>query len=220
MENTRRAQWAKHYAIVREPQTWKNVLYLLMSFPLGIAYFVVTVVGLAAGIPLLIVWVGLIVLAVLLGLWWGLGLLERQLAIHLLGVEFVPTLHSSPGKTALEHVVDHLRSPKTWKTALYLFLKFPMGIAGFVLTTTLLSMSFAMVFAPLFYQSGEINIFFWEIDSLVEALIATGLGLYLTPFAFHILNGVTQLWGKFSAYMLGGSAPLTEKSPEDVLKTA
>ena len=62
MDKSRKAQWEKHFAILREAQTWKNLIYLLLAFPLGIAYFVISVTGLAAGVPLMIIWIGFFIL--------------------------------------------------------------------------------------------------------------------------------------------------------------
>src|SRR5436309_9576836 len=47
---------------VIQPQTWINILYLLASFPLGVAYFVILTIALSAGICLLPVFVGLFAL--------------------------------------------------------------------------------------------------------------------------------------------------------------
>lgn len=222
MENSRKAQWANHYAIMRESQTWKNLAYLLLAFPLGIGYFVLSVVGLSTGFGLLIVWVGLLILSLLFVVWWALAAFERQLTIHLLGKDVPAPSRPQPQPEGVwEQVLAHLRNSATWKGAAFLLLKFPMGIASFVVTTTVLSMSVGLLFAPFVYQSGDINIFAWEIDTLFEAVVASGLGLYLTPFAFRITNGLAQLWGQVAAYMLGGGeAAPKEKQPEDVLKTA
>ena len=48
------------YGVFVKPQTYLNILYLLLAFPLGIAYFVFLVTGFSLGISLLILWVGLL----------------------------------------------------------------------------------------------------------------------------------------------------------------
>src|SRR4051812_46938929 len=75
-----------------EARSYANLLYLAMSFPLGLAYFVFLTVGLSVGIGLTIVWVGLPILALVIAGSWGMAALERQMAIHLLGVAVPPMM--------------------------------------------------------------------------------------------------------------------------------
>lgn len=221
MKESTRSQWANHFAILREAQTWKNMAYLLMAFPLGLAYFIISVVGLSTGVGLLIIWIGLFILMALFATWWGLAHFERLLAIHLLGQDIAPM--SSPydqPEGIAERVMAHFSNPVTWKSAGFLFLKFPLGLALFVVSVTLLSTIGGLVFAPFLYRSGEISILFWEINSFFDAILASGVGLFLAPLAFKVLNGLALYAGKFASLMLGSADLPKEKSPEDILKTA
>ena len=56
--------------VLIDPQSYVNILYLLLSFPLGIAYFVFLVTGISLGFGLLIIWVGVPILALF---WLGRG---------------------------------------------------------------------------------------------------------------------------------------------------
>ena len=107
----------------------------------------------------------------------------------------------------------------TWKSAAFLLLKFPIGIASFVITVTVVSTIGGLVFAPFIYQTGDINILFWDINSFFDAILATGVGLFIAPLGLRILNGLADYSGKFAKWMLSGNG-VNEKSPEDVLKTA
>ena len=213
---------ADHFAILGEKQTYLNLIYLLLAFPLGIAYFVISVTGLSVGVGLLIVWVGLLVLLALFAGWWGLAALERLLAIHLLGEEIAPMVNPIMTKGGLwERTKAHFANSVTWKSALYLMLKFPLGIASFVATVTAVSVCTALIFAPFVYQSGDISFFAWRIDTFFEALLATGLGLWITPFVFQLLNKAAELSGQFVRFMLSnGDFEIKEKSPEDLFKVA
>ena len=220
--NSSNSQLTNHFAVLREKQTYLNLIYLLLAFPLGIAYFIISVTGLSLGVGLLIVWVGLLVLLALFVGWWGLAALERQLAIHLLGEEIAPMSSPVTIKGSLwERTKAHFTNPLTWKSSLYLLLKFPLGIASFVATVTVLSVCGGLIFAPLFYHTGDISIFSWHINTFVESVMATGIGLLITPFAFQLLNKGAQLSGQFARFMLSNGAPvIDEKSPEDLIKVA
>ncbi|MEM7335325.1 MAG: sensor domain-containing protein [Chloroflexota bacterium] len=220
MKPSAQSQWAKHFAIFREKQTWKNLLYLMLAFPLGLAYFIISVVGASVGIGLLIIWIGLFILLALFGVWWGMAAFERQLAIHLLNEDIAPMYAPALAHDGIaDRFMSHFSNPVTWKSAAYLFLKFPIGIATFVTTTTIVSMISALVFAPFIYQTGDINILFWDINTFFDAILASGLGLFIAPLGFRVLNGLAEYSGKFANWMLSGNG-ISEKSPEDVLKTA
>ncbi len=220
MKEPTQSQWANHFAIFRDKQTWKNLAYLLLAFPLGIAYFVISVVGMSTGIGLVIVWIGLFILLALFGVWWALAAFERQMAIHLLGEDIAPMYAPAPTNDGLaDRFLAHFGNLVTWKSAAFLLLKFPMGIASFVITVTILSTIGGLVFAPFIYQTGDINILFWNINSFFDAILATGVGLFIAPLGFRVLNGLADYSGKFANWMLSGDG-VNEKSPEDVLKTA
>ncbi|WP_420644584.1 sensor domain-containing protein [Candidatus Leptofilum sp.] len=216
------SQFADHFAVLREKQTYFNLIYLLLAFPLGIAYFVLSVTGLSLGVGLLIVWVGLLVLLVLFAGWWLLAALERLLAVHLLGEEIAPLpIPLTSEGSVWERTKAHFTNPITWKSSLYLMLKFPLGIASFVATVTVLSFCGGLVFAPLFYQSGQISIFSWHINTFIEAIVASGIGLLIAPYGLQLLNKGAELSGQFTRFMLSnGDQEIAEKSPEDLIKVA
>jgi hypothetical protein len=47
------------FGVVSKKQTYKNVLYLFLAFPLGIAYFVFLSIGFALGLGLSVLVIGL-----------------------------------------------------------------------------------------------------------------------------------------------------------------
>ena len=65
------------FDVIVKPQTWRNVGYLLLSFPLGIFYFVFLVTGLALGFGLSITLLGIPLLIGVLAAAYGLGEFER-----------------------------------------------------------------------------------------------------------------------------------------------
>src|SRR5271154_6650335 len=117
-------------------QTYLNLAYLLLAFPLGIAYFVFLITGLSLAGGLLIIFVGVpILIGVFLGC-LGLGAFERVMARGMLHVSIPPppTVPRGPGLFAKLKAL--FADPLTWKSLLYLILKFPFGIAVFVVLVT------------------------------------------------------------------------------------
>src|SRR5215831_7417710 len=71
-------------------QTYRNLLYVLTAFPLGLAYFLFLITGLSIGASLLLVWIGIPVLFLMAAAWWGLGAFERELAMLWLQLDIPP----------------------------------------------------------------------------------------------------------------------------------
>lgn len=202
------------YGVFTKSQTYLNLVYLLLAFPLGLAYFIFLVTGFSLGLGLLIVWVGFLILAGVLALSWVLVLFERQLAVTLLQVEIPPMLsQATPGGTLLQQVKSYLTNPVTWKGIMYLFLKFPIGIASFVITITSLSLSFGLLFAPLTYPWWHINFGYWRIDSLPAAMIAFVAGLVIAPLSLHVMNLLAGWIGQLTRWMLSPSR-MPDQTPQ------
>lgn len=197
------------YGVFAQPETYLNLLYLLLAFPLGLAYFIFLVTGLSLGIGLLIVWVGFLILAGVMALSYPLTLLERQLAIHLLHVDIPPMAQpvQQPATTMFQQVRNHLSNPATWKGIAFLFLKFPIGLACFVITITLLSLSVGLTLAPLAYPWAHINFGYWQVNSMPAAAIACLIGLVITPLSLHAFNFIAKWLGQFARAMLGNPIP-------------
>lgn len=96
-----------------------------------------------------------------------------------------------------------LVNPVTWKSLAYLFAKFPFGILAFVIGVTAISLTLALVTAPLTYTFLPINVGFWYVDTLEAAVLCAILGLVVGLVSLHAMNGLALLWGHFARLMLG-----------------
>jgi hypothetical protein len=192
-------------------QAYLNLIYLLAAFPLGVFYFAFLVVGLSAGISLSIVWVGIPLLLLVVSGWWVLANFERFMAIFWLKEE-VPTMRRplSTDNDLWTQLKSHLTNPVTWKSPTYLFLKFPLGMASFVITVTLVFLTMAFLTLPLTFETLDVQIggfFFqdqlvWQVDSICEAFLGTLIGLLLWPLTMQIINGLAWVHAKFARVML------------------
>lgn len=200
-----------------EARTYGNLLFLALAFPLGLTYFIFLVVGLALGLGLTIVWVGLPILALVLLGSWGLAAMERQMAIHLLGADVPPMSPMAPmasmaptaqasgatQPTALQRARAFVSNPVTWKGLGYLAVKFPLGLATFVLMVTALATSGGLIASPLLYDFGEIQLGVWQVDTLPEALGVSLLGLVCGLVTLNLLNGIAFAWRGLASALLG-----------------
>lgn len=192
------------FRVVWEPSTYLKILYLLLSLPLGTLYFVLLVTGLALGIGLLIIWVGVPILLLVILAVYGLTGFERLLAIHLLGQPVGPLRDVEPEESAWQWLKGVLTAPTTWKGLLFLLLKFPLGIFSFVVTVTALAISLAFLFAPLLLLTGGVIDFgIWCVDTLAEAFLCSILGALLHVVVLHFLSALGWAWGGLAKILLG-----------------
>lgn len=195
-------------------QTYLNMVYLLLAFPLGIFYFIYLVVGLSVGLSLTIIWIGLVILAVVFAGWYGLLAFERAMAIHLLHESIPPMAQPAAANAGFWKKFGSLLSnPVTWKGLVYLIAKFPLGIASFTVLVTFLSAGFAMLLAPAYYTylPTTYDITFnglnyynpWVVDTLAEAIVVSLAGVLVLLVGLQAFNGLAWVSAKFARVMLG-----------------
>ena len=202
----------RFFKVIGLGQSYLNLLYLLVAFPLGVFYFVFLASGLSVGISLSIIWVGIPILLMVSAAWWLLASFERLLAIHLLNEDIPELWKPSHERTGIWlRFKKHFTNSVTWKSLLYLFLKFPLGIATFVILVILISSTLAFLTMPFTYKylsEIQVGIFFgldlpaWHIDGMNDALLGTLIGLILWPVSLHVTNGLAWVHAKLTKVML------------------
>ncbi len=211
MDNPTRTAF-RFFGVVGSRQSYLNLLYLLVAFPLGVFYFTFLVSGLSLGISLLIIWLGIPILLFVGVIWWLLAKFERLLAVHLLNAD-IPELRRplSEGNDIWTRFREYLSNLVTWKSLLYLFLKFQLGVATFIILATFISATLAFLTLPFTYRfmsEIQIGVFLglglpaWHIDSMNDALLGALIGLMLLPVTLHVTNGLAWVHAKFSRLML------------------
>jgi hypothetical protein len=192
-----------HYLI--EKQTYLNLVYLLLAFPLGIAYFVFLVTGFSLGFGLIVTFLGIPILLGMLAATWGIAAFERQLANHLLAARIAPMpLMPGQGERLWSRIRMLVSNVGTWKALTYLFLAFPLGIFSFVTTVTLLSIPPYLVFLPIYYR--WTNFYYapyHRVDTLAAAFLFVPLGVVLAPISLAALNGLAAGYRAIARALLG-----------------
>ncbi len=209
------------FGVIIRGQSYLNILYLLLAFPLGIFYFVFLITGFSLGLALLIIWIGLLILPLMFAGSWLLAMFERQLAIWLLNEKIPPMAQPlPPEKGTLDRIKAHLSNPVTWKSLVYLFARFPLGIFSFVVVVFCISLTGAFLTAPLTFSFFPLQVEFWgnlvwRVDTLGSALIAFLIGLVFGLASLHVMNALAWVYGKFALLMLGDPklAPAASSRP-------
>ena len=91
-------------------RTYKNLLYLTLAMPLGLAYFVFLIVGLALGFGLTLIWIGLPLLALVFAATLQIATQEAvKVPAHIADRDRAP--HQQCGKSEREKTPIHRRLP-------------------------------------------------------------------------------------------------------------
>ncbi len=187
--------------VLKSGQSYRNIAYLLLTFPLGLMHFVILAIGLSTGLSLALVGVGLFVLWGLLGFSGVLANMERWLSNQLLQTD----LHGDDG------TLFELKNKNNWRAAGYIALKFPLGLLSFVFTMFIVSAVMGLITMPFAYTTESPLLIAREIDTLWEALISSVIGLALAPFALILLGKVTLLWRNLNIRLLKTEATQSGK---------
>ena len=210
------SKWLARFARApRRPQTWLNLLYLIAAFPLGVAYFVVLVVGVSVGAALAVVLVGLAILLATLAATRAMAAIERGTARALLGVPIAQPADRRDLRP-LQRLGRWLRDPVTWKSLVFVALKFPLGVVTLVLVAASGFVSLVFLFAPLIVLVTPVTVFGWIVDSPLQALPLTVIGVPAVLLSLNLYNGLAWLWALFARVMLGPSAAQLHERVDDL----
>jgi signal transduction histidine kinase len=177
--------------------------------------FLVTSVSL--GVGLVVIWVGVLILVFALMAWRAMGHFERGLANGMLGASIEAPQPATAGQAAgtpptlWVRVKALLADSYTYRSFFWLLLRFPFGIAGFVIVVTGVSISLAFLAAPLALAFPD-RVF--DIDTVSEvlesvewlALILPLVGILVAAITAHVVNGFAQVHLMVATSLLGQGA--------------
>ncbi len=186
--------------------TYARGLYLLLGLPLGILYFTFLVTSLSLAVGLSIVWVGVPILIGALIAWRAMGRFERTLLSAMVGANIDPPLGKVEPSMSLGQKARALASDSyTWRSFGWLLLRFPLGIAGFVVVVVLVSTSLSLLGAPLALVWEDHIDFGWAEDFTAALWLAPLIGLFLAAGSAHVISGFARLHGVMARPLLGPS---------------
>ncbi len=138
-------------AVPLERQTYLNLAYLLLAFPLGLAYVVFVTVGVSVGLGLSILLVGIPILVATLAFTLAVAGFERWLTVTMLDLEIEPRSREANERTR-DRLVSLCTNPKNWSALLYVPAKFVLGTVSFSVALTGFSTGASMLMLPLYYD--------------------------------------------------------------------
>jgi signal transduction histidine kinase len=197
---------------------FKTGIYLLISFPLAIAYLVYFTTGISLGIGLAILLVGVVIIAfVVLSAAIAMRI-ERWLAIHLLSAQIPPlnlrrprfkTPRREDGRrrsilAGLAAITEYLASGSLWKGIVLLVLKLPLTIVAWVLALIPIGLTVAFAAAPLLgqFKAG------WTVDLTSKGAWITGLmAIPSLVVSVGVLDGLGDVLRRINTFFLSSPPP-------------
>lgn len=185
-----------------------NLLYLLLSLPLGILYFVILVTGFSLGTGLAITIIGIPLLVAMIFITYIMGDLDRKMTSLFLGVQIAkPEARPSDKDGATAILVAQLKSLQFWKELGYLLFKLPLGVISFTIAVTFVSLTLALIATPfIITYFPDAQVMLWNgmlIDTMQEAVVTSVAGLIVGAVSVVVINGFAKVMGWISLWALG-----------------
>lgn len=200
---------------VRNWRVLSDAVFCLTSFPIGLVFFVVSVVGLAVGFGLSFIGIGVAILAWTFALMlWGAQIERSRLSAFLqINVSQQHPWDVTSGNVA-KRVWQLVKSPQVWRDFLYMALLFPIGIIELGLVVWPLQ----LIWRPLFYFIFGEGQGMWgmQISNPLMALFILALGIMLAVPMAALVHLATRLHGQLGLLLLGTTQEevLTERVTE------
>jgi hypothetical protein len=200
------------FGVIAKSQTYLNMLYLLLSFPLGLFYFIFLITGISIGLGLIITWLSIPILLAVFFVWNGFAIFERQLTNNLLNTNIIyKEGKPSKEKKLLNKLKKHLSSSTSWKNLAYLLIKFPLGMVSFIFLTTFISISLSLIATPFLFHFSQIGLipgptFMQKELSFMNTywftIISGIVGIFIAFVSLHIFNRLAKISGLLAKTML------------------
>ena len=216
--STRPASPVRHFVgVVARPQSYRNIGYLLLGLPLGIAWFTVLISGLSVAGRLLVV--ALVGFPMLLAMWYvvrAFATVERVVANMLLDRDIALVPMGSVQRGNLWTRLRSISCERDRRRELgYLLLRFPVGVATFTAAVTALTAPVVVAYAPFAarYVDDSFGDWFWS-SQLHDVAASSPWSWFLVPLglamllgSFHLMNALASACGRWTAKWLGTGTP-------------
>ena len=189
---------------VRDFRLLRDFAFLLTSFPMGVAAFLVILVGGITGASLSIVLIGFPILVWSIGLSLRMAGEERNRMRVLLDVEIdAPRYPVNSHENTFLHLLNVVQSPRVRRDLAYMLLLLPIGMLELIVALLPFEFLISSLIKLVAGSSLTVDVLGFEIASRGEALLFVGFGgLLLLPMLI-LMSVVTQVHANLATRMLG-----------------
>jgi len=202
----KRSFWALFFGASGESRTWGAFLYVLISGLTAVVYGTWALLGGAFSLFSLALIIGIPVTGLFLHSIRGIALVEGRIIEALLGVRMPRrpvflrcSLNWRQKYKAL------ITESYTWRIFAYLILHFPLGLAYFFITLTLLMLALKFALYPVWFWVLKrplitLNQPFYPNPLFVPLIAACGIALVF--ISLHFIRFIGRVHGQFAKFML------------------
>ncbi|MBW5486334.1 sensor histidine kinase [Streptomyces bambusae] len=201
-----------------EGRAWRELAYVLLGMPLSVLYFSLAVSGLSLAAGLLVTFVGVPLLAGVLAMLRGFGLVERARARGLLGLAVADPAPVRPAKPGpVGWVAALLKNGSAWRHALYSVIHFPWAVFSFCVAVVVWTVGWSMLLYPLYHwvfpaftdqpglQLVQNDDYIYYLDNPVRVALTSLIGLGVTLATPWVVRGLVAVDGFLVVGLLGPS---------------
>lgn len=212
MDSTSASGFGSLLAPVTDPQTYRNVGFLLLRLPLGTAYFTVFVTGLVLGASLTPLVVGIPIVGVVLGFGSYVGVFEARILNRFLGTNLTCSpAHDPMEEPLVPYVKATLTDPRSYFLVGYFLVSMFVGIGTFTVVVVVFTLGIALAVAPIAYplpfvqyEAPQVD---WAggtvvIDTVPEALAASAVGVIVLLVGIYVSNALAAGHARMTAAVL------------------
>jgi len=195
----------RFFGVVAEAQTYRNLAYLALTFPLGLLYFTLIWGGGSAGVGTLPILIGAPILVAVLAMAVAVADIETRLARGLLGADVSMDTPDPSEEPLTEYAKRLVLSPQSYLAVVYLLSKFVIGIAAFVALTFAATLSAVLTATPLLYGQPGVTYNFGPnvvVDTLPEAMALSVVGVLLGFVSLHVFNLAARVLARYTEVLL------------------
>ncbi|MBB5820409.1 signal transduction histidine kinase [Streptosporangium becharense] len=195
--------------------------YLLLGFPLAVIAFALTVVGFAAGIGTVVVWVGVPVLAMTLMLARGFADVERRMLTEVLDRPVArPRYRPAPeGAGWFRRMANPLTNGQSWLDLLHGIVALPIAAVTFTFTVAWWAGTILGLTSPLYGwftasipgNQGLAHLLGFGDNTAVDVVINTVIGVLFALTLPVVVRSAALLQAGLGRAMLTGVAELHER---------
>ncbi len=190
-----------------DPATYRRLVYLLLSLPLGVAWFVALVTVWSLTLGLLITPFVIPLAFGLAEMTRGFAAVESEMARSLLEVD-VSVPAPMPTHGGFWARFRALFGGDFWRAQAFLLIRWFVGFPIAVVLLSLIATALGMIFAPLWvpFVHGGAQLGFWRPHTFLESLALVPVGLILLPASLLAVSPAAALFGSLAPDLLGGPA--------------
>ena len=197
--------------VVAQPESYRNIAFLLIGLPLGTAWFTVLITGVSVALSMLVV--ALIGIPMLLGLWYvtrAFANVERGVANSLLGQQLPRSSMNAHRGNLWVRLRSMTRDRDRWRELGYVMLRFPIGVATFTAAVTAVATPLMVAYAPIAARHVDEPFGDWALSSRMEDVASSSpwswllvpLGLVMLIASFHLMNALARTCGRWATAWL------------------